>query len=474
MHLMLHTWSQSKHPHSNMFQLVMMADTSQRTGAVCLDGSDYGFFTLPSMTQKTSWQIHLQGGGWCYTMKDCYARSLTALGSSRQWSRIQSVQASSVYFQAGLGAGGIMSTSCESNPAFCEFGKVVLPYCDGFSFSGNRQEPLVFLGKHMLYFRGRRILNAALQELSLRFWREAPHNVLLTGCSAGGLAVIMHADYIHEYLLAKNPLLSRFLVVPSSGFFPDTNSIEGHKRYASSMASAFKLAHASEGASVRCLSATQRLGLAGWQCALAEVAALYVEAPIFVIQSRVDVWSTSCILTAGDIRESRRDPCGTYYCAGYCSATANGTWAACADLWFANLDSCSSNQVERLNAFARDASKRITRALEFHKQAGLFLHSCLTHCAANYDTSWNSISIDGVTMEEAVSSFWHLFSFANSTIPFNYGRLISSELASSNQSCPSRVQRNHVERVWQDAATKEFDEWWSKDLTMQNSHTMWG
>ena len=40
--------------------------------------------------------------------------------------------------------GGIVSSDCGVNPAFCTFNQVFFKYCDGNSFSGLRQgEPAV-------------------------------------------------------------------------------------------------------------------------------------------------------------------------------------------------------------------------------------------------------------------------------------------------------------------------------------------
>eukprot|EP01047_Picozoa_sp_COSAG01_P007582 COSAG01_NODE_289_length_19391_cov_119.323122_18_plen_116_part_00 len=48
-------------------QLVMMADKGLGTdaGAVCLDGSDAGFYFSPGRGKNVNdWQIYFQGGGW--------------------------------------------------------------------------------------------------------------------------------------------------------------------------------------------------------------------------------------------------------------------------------------------------------------------------------------------------------------------------------------------------------------------------
>ena len=50
--------------------------------------------------------------------------------------------------------GGIMSADCTANPDYCNFNRVHMAYCDGNSFSGNRDEAVTVKGDK-LYFRGR-------------------------------------------------------------------------------------------------------------------------------------------------------------------------------------------------------------------------------------------------------------------------------------------------------------------------------
>ena len=49
-------------------------------GAVCLDGTDAGFYFAPAANKSNAndWQIYFEGGGWCYDEEDCTA-TLTLL-----------------------------------------------------------------------------------------------------------------------------------------------------------------------------------------------------------------------------------------------------------------------------------------------------------------------------------------------------------------------------------------------------------
>ena len=72
-------------------------------------------------------------------------------------------------------------------------------YCDGNSFSGNRDDPVEINGDK-IYFRGRRVIDETLKALKDNFGLDKADTVLLTGCSAGGLATYLHTDYVHEQL----------------------------------------------------------------------------------------------------------------------------------------------------------------------------------------------------------------------------------------------------------------------------------
>ena len=74
-----------------------------------------------------------------------------------------------------------------------------------------REEPLVVSGK-TVHFRGFQILKAVLEALMSMGMKRAT-DVILTGCSAGGLASLIHADYVRDTL----PSGVRYSVMSDSG-----------------------------------------------------------------------------------------------------------------------------------------------------------------------------------------------------------------------------------------------------------------
>ncbi|KAJ7335957.1 hypothetical protein OS493_013320 [Desmophyllum pertusum] len=100
------------------------------SGAVCLDGSPPGFYLRNgSGLGKSKWIIFFQGGAWCHDADTCYQRSSTALGSSK-------------CFRGHLHHEGLLSSQVKYNPDFNTWTSVFVPYCDGASYTGNREKPL--------------------------------------------------------------------------------------------------------------------------------------------------------------------------------------------------------------------------------------------------------------------------------------------------------------------------------------------
>ena len=93
--------------------------------------------------------------GWCQSPEFCLQRSPGHLGSSRDYPATDN-----------LGS-GYFSTDEAENPVFHDWNIAYLKYCDGGSFSGLAEEPLVVDG-HPLYFRGGRILEAIMDDLMSR------------------------------------------------------------------------------------------------------------------------------------------------------------------------------------------------------------------------------------------------------------------------------------------------------------------
>lgn len=91
---------------------------------VCLDGTPPAYHFSPGWGEgKNKWVIYMQSGGWCTDVADCLARSATELGSSSK-------------MPPSMPFSGILASASEDNPAFYNWNRVYVRYCDGASLAG--------------------------------------------------------------------------------------------------------------------------------------------------------------------------------------------------------------------------------------------------------------------------------------------------------------------------------------------------
>ncbi|CAN1219279.1 Pectin acetylesterase 12 [Linum perenne] len=175
------------------------------TGAVCLDGTLPGYHLHRGYgSGANSWLIQLEGGGWCNNIRTCVYRKNTRRGSSN-------------YMEKQLAFTGILSNKAGENPDFYNWNRVKVRYCDGASFLGDSEDKA-----SQLQFRGQRIWLAAMKDLLAKGMRNA-NQALLSGCSAGGLAAILHCDEFRGLL----PRTKRVKCLSDAGLFLDSVDVAG-------------------------------------------------------------------------------------------------------------------------------------------------------------------------------------------------------------------------------------------------------
>ncbi|KAK9289829.1 hypothetical protein L1049_007989 [Liquidambar formosana] len=162
-----------------------LSRTAKERGAFCLDGSLPGYhFQKGFGSGSDNWLLHIEGGGWCNTIASCSFRKTTALGSSN-------------YMERQVRFAGILSPVVSENPDFHNWNKVKIRYCDGASFAGHPESE--FKNGTKLFFRGQLIWEALMDEL-LSVGMSKAKQAFLSGCSAGGLATLLHCDNFREIL----------------------------------------------------------------------------------------------------------------------------------------------------------------------------------------------------------------------------------------------------------------------------------
>ena len=133
-------------------------------------------------------------------MKNCYQRSLTGLGSSKNYPDNLTIV-----------------DAILSQRSFKDFTKIYFKYCDGSGHQGTRSQPVPYKGTN-LYFRGSNLTISKLNHLeqTLGLFSKSTE-ILVTGLSAGGLASFIWTDYIREKSASKNVYCA-----PDSGLFLDS------------------------------------------------------------------------------------------------------------------------------------------------------------------------------------------------------------------------------------------------------------
>jgi len=307
--------------------------------AKCLDGTPgLYYFRKGSGDGANKWYIHQEGGGWCESLDACLGRSKTHLGSSSGYSR--TVSQSIGYF----------SVNSSVNPMMYNWNSVYFKYCDGASFSGSNASTTVVDGT-TLHWRGKHVLHGGITDLLLNRGLAKATDVVVSGCSAGGLATFLHCDTWSERILTEGNMGAKVVCVPDSGLFLD---YEGPPKYHSGMTWAFHQQNSSSGVDATCISSENPTS----NCMFAEHTMKHISTPTFPLQSEYDSWQTG--------------------------------------------NDLGSTDVAKINKYGAALSTLVQNNLLNQTQHGIFLDSCHHHCG-----DWGLIFIDGDNSPSALSKWYY-------------------------------------------------------------------
>uniref|UniRef100_A0A0D9YII4 Pectin acetylesterase n=1 Tax=Oryza glumipatula TaxID=40148 RepID=A0A0D9YII4_9ORYZ len=328
----------------DVVELILLTG-AQEKGAVCLDGSPPGYHLQRGFgSGEHSWLIYLEGGAWCDTIESCSNRKTTELGSSKLMEAQE--------FE------GILSNNQTVNSDFYNWNKVFIRYCDGASFSGNAEAQ--DQDGSTLHFRGLRIWQAVLDELMEKGLASAKQ-ALLSGCSAGGLATLLHCNDFH----ARFPKEVSAKCLPDAGIFLDilcsSEDLSGKRLMWSVFNGTVQLQNVSEVLPKDCLAKKDRT-----ECFLATELVKSITAPTLIVNSAYDSWQ---------IRDTLA-PVGSY---------PGQSWLNCTN----DIGNCNSTQMEVLNGFRKKFVDGV-KVVKDKKDWGLFIDSCFMHCQTKYSISWSS------------------------------------------------------------------------------------
>ncbi|KAL3356214.1 hypothetical protein AABB24_017081 [Solanum stoloniferum] len=327
-------------------------------GAVCLDGTLPGYHIhAGSGSGANSWLIQLEGGGWCNTVRNCVFRKTTRRGSSK-------------FMEKQIQFTGILSNKAEENPDFFNWNRVKVRYCDGASFTGDSENK-----DALLQFRGQRIWEAAMAELMSKGMRNA-QQALLSGCSAGGLASILHCDEFRTLF----PSSTKVKCLSDAGLFMDATDVSGGH----ALRDVFKGVVSIQGLQ-KMLPSNCTNKLDPTSCFFPQNLISNIKTPLFLLNAAYDFWQ---------IQSSLAPPV----------ADPHGLWHDCKR----NYEKCSASQIQFLQDFRNDMLNAI-KGFGLSTQNGLFINSCFAHCQSERQDTWfadDSPLIDNKPVALAVGDWY--------------------------------------------------------------------
>ncbi|CAL5341023.1 unnamed protein product [Camellia sinensis] len=306
-------------------------------GAVCLDGTLPGYhFHRGYDSGANSWLIQLEGGGWCHAIRSCVYRKTTRRGSS-------------TYMEKQIPFTGILSNKAEENPDFFNWNRVKVRYCDGASFAGDSEDKAA-----QLEFRGQRIWSAAMEDLMSRGMSNADQ-ALLSGCSAGGLASILHCDEFRNLF----PASTEVKCLSDAGLFLDAVDVSGGHTLRNFFSGVVSLQGVQKNLPSSCTE-----NLDPTSCFFPENLIANVKTPLFILNAAYDSWQVQASLAPA-------------------SADPSGSWRDCK----MNHASCSESQIQFLQDF-RNHMLNAIEGFSTSEENGLFINSCFAHCQTERQDTW--------------------------------------------------------------------------------------
>ncbi|CAL5329964.1 unnamed protein product [Camellia sinensis] len=306
-------------------------------GAVCLDGTLPGYHLHHGYgSGANSWLIQLEGGGWCNSIRSCVYRKKTRRGSY-------------TYMEKQIPFTGILSNKAEENPDFFNWNRIKLRYCDGASFAGDREDKVA-----QLQFRGQRIWLAAVEDLMSKGMRNA-NQALLSGCSAGGLASILHCDEFRNFF----PRSTRVKCLSDAGLFLDAVDVSGGRTLRNFFNGVVKLQGVQKNLPSGCTN-----HLDPTSCFFPENLIANIKTPLFILNTAYDSWQLQASLAPQ-------------------SADPHGYWRDCK----MNNAHCSTSQIQFLQGF-RNHMLNVVKRFSMTRQNGLFINSCFAHCQSERQDTW--------------------------------------------------------------------------------------
>eukprot|EP00039_Didymoeca_costata_P030503 m.29923 g.29923 ORF g.29923 m.29923 type:complete len:389 (+) comp8151_c0_seq1:117-1283(+) len=346
------------------FQRVLLTTAAAQEGAVCIDGSAPAYYIHEGYgTGKDKWIFFQEGGGWCPTVSNCASRALTALGSSITY------PPNTTTMEPG---NGLFSLNQSVSP-FYNWNLVYAKYCDGQSFSGNLDDPVKY-GNQTLYFRGWRVFNAMMDDLTAKGMGEAT-DAIIAGCSAGGLATYIHCDHFAERFAGKS---TKVRCIADAGYFPDFKSTSGTYNVRNLYNLTVTMANVTVGMNQACYE--DKPAAEKYQCFFPEYLLPYLKTPIFALQSGYDSWQSIADWFSGD-----------------------PSFQSCA----LDFTTCTAAQMKIVQGYHQAYLEKLSPILNTSSPHGAFVDSCHVHCQSGFwDMGTTPLKVSGYTRASAINAWY--------------------------------------------------------------------
>ncbi|KAM7513421.1 hypothetical protein LguiB_012296 [Lonicera macranthoides] len=240
----------------------------------------------------------------------------------------------------------LVENAVERGADFFNWNRVFVRYCDGSCFTGDVKNvvEVTYPAPSKLHLRGAWVFDAVMDHLLAQGMAKAS-NVLLSGCSAGGLATILHCDKFR----ALFPPTTRVKCLSDGGYFLHTKDAAGGYRFAKVFRRLADLHESAKNLPVSCTSKMKRPGL------------------------------ISNILAAGQVGQ-------------------NGSWVKC------QFDiGCTAQQIKSLIDFRKKIVREVLNKLDNLWTRGAFINTCHTHCQSLFQPKWSGYPDSKLHKKKATS-----------------------------------------------------------------------
>lgn len=168
----------------------------------------------------------------------------------------------------------------------------------------------------------------------------------------------------------------------------------------------------------------------------------FIQANVFVLNSKADSWQTGCILTSEPVTSNP-------YANGNCSAAPG--WSACARA----IASCTADQIENgVNPFSDYMQTSFLMTNKAKSQSagqGGFISNCHTHCEAQ-GSGFDTFAVGGKTMVQAFTAWYQANLASGGKAPaagnwfFDNDYDPNTATHQTNPTCPVSAQK--IEGLW--------------------------